>query len=476
MRVAWPPRSSGSPSAHQEPAIDTALGLLAVAALIAANATFVAAEFALVAVDRARLEQQARDGDRRAGLVRRLVRRLSFHLSGAQLGITVTSLVVGFLTGPVIAPLIEPLVAPVLGEASATGVAVTLALVLATVVQMVLGELVPKTVAISRPERTARRLGPVISAYGTVFGPVIRFLNSAADRTVRLVGIEPREELSTVRSLSELQLLFEASTDEGVLARSAGELLERSIRLADKTAADALVPRMDVRSVGLEATVDELVALSRSTGHSRFPVLGADLDDVRGVVHVQAALALPRDERPATRVGDLMVDARVVPETRDLDDLLVDLRDSGAHLAVVVDEYGGTAGIITLEDVLEEIVGDISDEYDAGLTGMARRVGPGQWVLSGLLHRDEVADVCGLEVPDGDYETLAGFVLDRLGHVPAVGERVGCEGWQLEVEAMERHRVAYVRCRAPHPGQGAPSGAEPGAAGVDGGADGSGSR
>ena len=422
---------------------------MAVAALIAANATFVAAEFALVAVDRARLEQLAQDGDRRAGLVRRLVRQLSFHLSGAQLGITVTSLVVGFLTGPVLAPLVEPLVEPVVGSGRSTGVSVTLALVLATVVQMVLGELVPKSVAIARPERTARRLGPIVSAYGTVFGPVIRFLNAAADRAVRLVGIEPREELSTVRSLSELQLLFEASTDEGVLARSAGELLGRSLRLSEKTAADALVPRLDVQAVGLDAPVAELVAQSRRTGHSRFPVIGADLDDVRGVVHVQAALGLPRGERAVATVATLMVDALVVPETRDLDDLLGDLRGNGAHLAVVVDEYGGTAGIITLEDVLEEIVGDISDEYDVGLTGLARQVGPGRWVLSGLLHRDEVADVCGFDVPDGEYETLAGFVLDRLGHVPEVGEQLHSEGWDLEVDAMDRHRVAYVRLAAP---------------------------
>lgn len=445
----WPPGPVRPPRRPQEPAIDTALGLLAVAALIAANATFVAAEFALVAVDRARLEQQARDGDRRAGLVQRLVRRLSFHLSGAQLGITVTSLVVGFLTGPVIAPLVEPLVEPIFGEGSSAGVSVTVALVLATVTQMVLGELVPKSLAIARPEATARRLGPVVSAYGTVFGPVIRFLNAAADRTVRLFGIEPREELSTVRSLSELQLLFEASTDEGMLARSAGELLDRSIRLADKTAADALVPRLDVQAVGLDDPVSELVARSRQTGHSRFPVVGADLDDVRGVVHVQAALALPRSERGAATVEALMVEAPVVPETRDLDDLLTDLRDSGAHLAVVVDEYGGTAGIITLEDVLEEIVGDISDEYDVGLTGLARQVGAGRWVLSGLLHPDEVEDVCGFEVPDGEYETLAGFVLDRLGHVPQVGDVVRSDGWELVVDAMDRHRVAYLRLAAP---------------------------
>ena len=407
-----------------------------------------AAEFALVAVDRTRLDQQAADGDRRAGLVVRLVRHLSFHLSGAQLGITVTSLVVGFLTGPVIAPVLEPLVEPIFGEGSATGAAVTLALVVATVAQMVLGELVPKSVAIARPERTARRLGPVVSAYGTVFGPVIRFLNAAADRTVRLFGIEPREELSTVRSLSELQLLFEASTDEGVLAGEAGELLDRSIRLAGKNAADALVPRLDVHAVPLEATVAELVAASGDTGHSRFPVIGADLDDVRGVVHVQAALGLPRADRSSTPVAELMDDVVVVPETRDLDDLLGDLRDQRAHLVVVVDEHGGTAGIITLEDVLEEIVGDIADEYDEHLTGLARRVGPAQWVLSGLLHPDEVGDVCGLVVPDGDYDTLAGFVLDRLGRVPEPGDGFEIDGWRLEVTAMDRHRVAFVRCSA----------------------------
>jgi CBS domain containing-hemolysin-like protein len=433
----------------QEPTIPTALGLVAVALLIAANAFFVAAEFALMAVDRSRIDQRAEGGDRRAGLVRTLVRHLSFHLSGAQLGITVTSLVVGVLAAPLVSDLLRPILEPLVGGSAAGGVGVVVGLVLATAVQMVVGELVPKTLAIALPEATAVRLARPVHLYGVVFGPVVRFLNAAANATVRAVGIVPREELATVRSLPELQLLFQSSTDEGTLARSAGQLLARTIRLADKTAADALVPRLDVVAVDLDTTLVDLAALSCATGHSRFPVHGADLDDVRGVVHVGALFGVPRDARARTTVAEVMGEALVVPESRDLDDLLADLRSGRNHLAVVVDEYGGTAGIITLEDVLEEIVGEISDEYDTHLTGLARPDGDGAWSVTGLAHPDEVEALCGFTVPEGDYETLAGFVLEQLGRVPRVGDRLVADGWGVEVLEMDRHRVARVRLTVP---------------------------
>ena len=402
-----------------------------------------------MAADRSRIEHLAADGDRRATLVESLLRHLSFHLSGAQLGITITSLVVGFLAGPVVAPLLEPALEPVVGAGAVEGVAVAVALVLATVGQMVLGELVPKTAAIAKPEATALRVARPVSVYGRVFGPVIRMLNRSADATVRLLGIEPREELATVRSLPELQLLFAASADEGVLARSAEELLHRSIRLANKTAADALVPRPDVRAVPLEATAQELVVVAAETGYSRFPVLGTDLDDVRGVVHVKAVLGVDRAERVRTPVAELMGEVHAVPESRQLDELLTEMRDARNHLAVVVDEYGGTAGIITLEDVIEEVVGDIADEYDVQLAALVRRLGPGRFSLAGSLHLDEVADVTGLELPEGDYETLAGYLLDRLGAIPTGGEQVEVDGWRLRVDEMDRRRIATVLLDAP---------------------------
>jgi CBS domain containing-hemolysin-like protein len=433
------------------PSIDTALGLVAVALLIIANGLFVAAEFALVAVEPNRLDRQIDAGDRRAKLVRSLLRRLSFHLSGAQLGITVTSLVLGFIAEPAIGGALAPLLEPVVGESGVTGVSVAIAFVLATVAQMVMGELVPKGIAIARPDPTARRLAPFVAIYGTVCGPLVKVLDGAANWTVRRLGMEPAEELSHVRTLPEFELLVSAATEEGTLAGSASELLARSIRFGEKTAADALIPRPDMRALGSEESVSDLVAAARSTGHSRFPVFGADLDDVRGIVHVRSAHAIPYAQRAVTPVAEIMTGVLAVPESRELEDLLVDMRRERQHLAVVVDEYGGTAGIVTLEDIVEEIVGEIGDEHDAPTANLTQDVRPGVHVLSGGLHADEVEALTGFEIPEGEYETLAGFVLDALGHIPKVGEKLSRDGWVVEVVEMDRHRIAEVELQAPPP-------------------------
>ncbi len=440
-------RRRPAPRTKRRHPIDLAFGLLAVVLLIAFNGVFVAAEFALVAVDRTKIERAMAEGSRRARIADGLLRHLSFQLSGAQFGITVTSLILGFLAQPVVAQLIEPLLEPFVGERAVAGISLIVALALTTTVQMVVGELVPKSLAIARPEATTLRLGPLMRIYGIVAGPVLRILDGAANRIVRALGVEPQEELSNVRSLTELLVMVETSTEEGTLDGGASALLTRSIRFGSKTADDALIPRMAVKALPIDATVIELVQLSTETGHSRFPIYGTDLDDVRGVVHVRRAHTVPRDQREAVRVADLMAPVLGVPESRDLDDVLVDLRRARTHLAVVVDEYGGTAGILTLEDVLEEIVGEIDDEHDrpTDLTHVRRR---GEFVVDGTYHLDEVLDLCGLELPEGEYETIAGFLLDRLGHIPAEGESVDEGDWRIEVAAMDRRRIAEVRIAA----------------------------
>jgi CBS domain containing-hemolysin-like protein len=408
---------------------------------------FVAAEFGLVAVDRARLDQRADAGDRRARTARQLVRHLPFALGGAQLGITLTTLVLGFLAQPVLAGLFQPALQPFLGEAASWSVALTLALTLATTASMVLGELIPKSLAIAEPEKAAVAMARPLQLFSTTFRPLIWLLNRAANRIVRALGIEPQEELSSVRSLPELALLFQASADEGVLAGNASALLTRSVRFGQKSAADVLVPRVALKAVQAEATAADLVALAAATGYSRFPVYGADLDDIVGVVHVKAVHAVPVEERPLAPVSRLMAEAVVVPESRFLHDVLRDIRRSRHHLLVVVDEYGGTAGILTLEDVLEEIVGEIDDEYDLLTPRLEVEESAGTYVLSGSLHPDEVRDAIGFEVPPGEYETLAGFVLDRLGHIPEAGERFDYDGWDFEVADLDRRRVTRVRVR-----------------------------
>ena len=400
-----------------------------------------------MAVDRDQVGIDETAGVRGARSTRGALRQLSFHLSGAQLGITVTSLVVGFIAEPTVAGAIEPLFDDVVGEGRSGGVSIAVALVLVTVLSMVAGELVPKSVAIARARPTAYRLVPAMLVISRVFGPLISMLNGAANWTVRRFGIEPQEELTSVRSLEEFELLIRSSGAEGTLEPQSLTLLTRSLRFAGKDAAEALTPRPSVEAVSVEATVAELAARAVETGRSRFPVIGADLDDVRGVVHVKDVYGVTFEDRPSTAVTQIMVPPFVIPETRDLGALLADLREVGSHLAVVVDEHGGTAGIITLEDVLEELVGEIDDEHDRRTARLTAVVRPGEWRLDGSLHRDEVYDACGLSVPDGDYETLAGFVLARLGRIPDVGEAFDHDGWHVTVDALDGLRVSRVVVR-----------------------------
>lgn len=422
--------------------------MLVAIALVAANAAFVAAEFALVAVDRTRVDERARQGSAAAARVQGLLDRLSYHLSGAQLGITVTSLMLGFLAEPSVAAVIEPGLEAIFGDVPA-GVSIALALAIATVVQMVFGELVPKSLATSRPLESSLALARPTAIYGTIARPVVGGLDSLAARITRRLGVEPADELEGTPDRDELEHLIRSSGEEGMLDEGEVDLLTRSIRLADKSADDAMVPRVRVVAIHEDATVDDLVALAVSTGHSRFPVMAEGLDDLVGVVHVKAVHGVPIDERSRTRVAELMAPVVAVPETRDLDELLVELRGGGQQLAAVIDEHGGTAGIITLEDILEELVGEIDDEHDEITTSLTRVEAMGSTVVPASLHPDEVRDLTGFEMPDGEYETLAGLVLDRLGEIPTPGDRCTVDGWRLEVVAMERLRIASVRVVAP---------------------------
>lgn len=425
------------------------------AALILANAFFVAVEFALVAVDRTKLELAADDGSATARNALALLGRLSFNLSGAQLGITITSLALGILTEPVVAVLLEPIAGNLIGERSALVVSVVVALAFTTTVQMVAGELIPKSVAVSRPMATTMGLARWFHLYALVFRPVIAFSNAVANLLLHLVGVQPAEELSTVRSREELRRLVHTSEEGGTLRAPTATLLDRSFRFGDKTAADALTPRVAVVGLALDAEVGDLMDVSAETGLSRFPVHEGDLDEILGVVHVKEVLGLPRERRRTMPLSLLVSDVDMVPESKPLDELLEELQRNAAHMAVVLDEYGATAGIITVEDLIEEIVGDISDEHDPDVELPPVRTWGGAHQLSGRLHPDEVREACGLNMPDGSYDTLAGFVLDRLGHIPEVGETFVHDGWELSVREMDGHRVSVVRVVAPPPGDGA---------------------
>jgi len=422
---------------------------VAVIVLILACGVFVAVEFALVTVDRDRVEQDAATGHRGARLADAALRKLSSNLSAAQLGITLTSLVIGFLVEPTVATLMEPFLGGLVGENRAAGLSVVLALGLATAVQMVLGELVPKSIAVARPTRVAYALVGPLRVFAAIFDPLIRVLNVAANGAVRLLGIEPHEELRQVRSLAELELLIRSSGEEGTLEPETFTLLTRTLRFGAKTAADALVPRRVLRYLTTDATVAELVRTTVETGFSRFPVYRRHLDDVAGVVDVNDVYRVPYEARATTPVTELVTEAFVVPETRDLAHLLIDMQRRGAPFALVVDEYGGMVGAISREDVLEEIVGPIADEHDPAAPTLIRAEGPGEWLVDGGLHHDDVFEACGFELPEGDFETLAGFVLVRLGHIPDPAEQFVYRGWTVGVVAMEGHRIATIRLVAP---------------------------
>lgn len=409
------------------------LGLFISFLLIAANAFFVAVEFALVAADRNKLEALAAEGRRPARAAVAALRRMSFHLSGAQLGITISSLVLGFLTEQII---------------EGSGALVVLALAVATVFQMVVGELIPKNVAVSRPETSAMILSPAATVVHGILAPFIRLFNGAANATVRWIGIEPTEEIEAIASIDELEYLIRTSGAGGALNPETQALLTRTIRFSEKTAADALRPRGQIAAVPLDATIDDLVTIVEETGHSRYPVFGEGIDDIRGVVDVTAAFDLGVSQRSTTRVADVMVEPVVVPETRELLDILADMTDAGTQLFVVIDEHGGTEGILTLEDALEEIAGEIDDEYDESEV-LSVDHADGVFLVSGTLGWSELHEVCGLTLPDGDYETVAGFFLSRFGSIPAEGDRIEFEGWVLEVGEMDGRRIASLVLTAP---------------------------
>jgi CBS domain containing-hemolysin-like protein len=431
----------------------TAWILLGVAGvLIAGNAVFVAAETALVTVDRSLVESRAREGSVRFGRVRGALQRLSTYLSGAQLGITVTSLAIGLVAEPSLATLLRGPFEALGLDADVTEVAaLALALLLATAVQMVFGELVPKNIALSRPAGSVVWVVVPLLVFTKVTRPLITVLNGAANQLLRLVGVEPVEELRSARTPDELASLVRRAGVQGALGSETAVLMERSLSFSAKTAADVMTPRTRVRTVSDSAPVATVIDAARDTGHSRFPVVGESVDDIRGLIHVKQTVTVPALDRGTTRVREVMGEPMLVPPTMALDRLLHLLQQRSLQLAVVVDEYGGTAGIVTFEDLVEELVGDVVDEHDSPAPGIWREP-DGSWLLSGLLRPDEIEAAIGLELPTGraSYETVAGLILQLLRRIPDVGDQVDVPGATLSVDRLEGRRIDRVLVRL-HP-------------------------
>ncbi len=427
--------------------------------LILACGVFVAAEFSLIAVNRPAVERLAERGDRRARGVMRALTSLSTQLSSAQVGITITNLLIGFLAEPAIAKLIEPVLRQAgVSESAVRGVAIALGLGLATMLTMVFGELVPKNFAIAKPMATAKYVQGIMHVFTSAMRLPIRLLNGSANALLRQFNIEPQEELASARSADELISLVRRSAEKGTLPRETAIMIERSLNFGDLTALDVMTPRVRVRAVPQNASIATLLELARTTGLSRFPVYDTTLDDIVGLAHIKHALAVERDERKTRLVSSIARPPLLVPSTIELEPLLEELRKGGLQMALVIDEFGGLDGLVTMEDLLEEIVGDVQDEHDRK-TAAIRMAKDGSWLLSGLLRPDEIGEQLGLFLPEEEeVETLGGLMFHHMEKIPVVGDATELNAvdrrgktivTHLSVERMDGHRIDRVRLRAP---------------------------
>ena len=429
----------------------TLLGILAVVVLVLANAFFVAAEFALVGARRTRLEELIQQGQRKAILARRAVQSLGRYISATQLGITLASLGLGWIGEPAFAHVIAGLFdwLPEGARPWAThGVAVAVAFALITLLHIVLGELVPKAVAILYPEQVVLWAALPLTAFVWVMTPPIWILDHAANGLLNLLGINPRGEAERLHSPDELRMLVEQSEEGGSLATEDARLLEGVFEFSEKTAQEVMTPRTRMVALEADSSVQRAAAVIATAGRSRYPVYGETLDDIVGVVHAKAILAALRED-PERPLKDVMRPPLFVPGTRQVEDVLADMKRQRTHLALVLDEYGGTAGLVTMEDLLEEIVGDIEDEYDR-----AERPAPqpdGATLLEGTLPLGDLAERTGIEIEDEDYTTLGGYLFGRLGRLPRPGDTVTVRERTFEITEMEGRRVKSVRLLPPPP-------------------------
>jgi CBS domain containing-hemolysin-like protein len=406
---------------------------------------FVASEFALVNLDRNDLEARQARGEKRLTTTINALKITSTHLSGAQLGITLTTLLTGYTFEPAISRMLSgPLLTAGLPESAVPAVGSVVGIFLATIFSMVIGELVPKNFALALPLATAKVVVPFQALFTAVFKPVILLFNNTANAIIRSFGIEPKEELSGARSAEELSSLVRRSALEGVLDADHAVLLHRTLRFSEHSAADVLTPRVRMTAVNADDTAEEIIALATTTGYSRFPVIGEDRDDVLGVLHVKQAFAVALEDRSRVTASELMFAPLRVPESMGVDTLLVLLRKQGLQVAIVSDEHGGTAGIVTLEDLVEEIVGELEDEHDRARAGVVR-IGR-SITFDASLRPDELLDRTGITVPDDeDYDTIAGFVTDQLDRIPELGDEVQIDGGTLRVERVLGTHVERIR-------------------------------
>jgi CBS domain containing-hemolysin-like protein len=421
------------------------LGLTAVVVLVLANAFFVAAEFALVGARRTRLDEMARSGDRKARLARRAVQSLDRYISATQLGITLASLGLGWIGEPALAQLMHDAFSWLPGRAAALmthTVAATVAFIVITVLHIILGELVPKAIALRHPEQVSGWVAVPLVGFGWLMAGPIALLNGTANRLLHLVGIQPAGETERLHSPEEIRMLVEQSTEGGSMLQEDARLLEGVFEFSEKTAQEVMTPRTQMIALDAILTVEEAADQVAVARRSRYPVYSESLDEIIGVVHAKDILSAIRAQ-PGSRVRDIMRPPLFVPGTREVEDVLADMKRLKSHLAVVLDEYGGTAGLVTMEDLLEEIVGPIYDEYDR----QERLPAPDEKgaLLDGAMAISEFNTEYGAALDDTDYTTIGGYVFGHIGRLPKPGDRVTVPPFTLEVIEMDGRRVKTIR-------------------------------
>ncbi|HET9275670.1 MAG TPA: hemolysin family protein [Gemmatimonadales bacterium] len=420
------------------------LGLVLVVALVAANAFFVAAEFALVGARKTRLDEMARAGDRQAALARRAITHLDRYISATQLGITLASLGLGWIGEPAVASVVEDaftwLPAGFKGIATHS-VAVVIAFAFITVLHIVLGELAPKAIALLFPERVSRWVAAPLMGFSFVMAWPIRALNGTANQILRLFRIKPAGEHERVHSPEEIRMLVEQSQEFGTLGREDARLLAGVFEFSEKTAEEVMTPRTAVVAVAADSTVEAAADVVAEAQRSRYPVYEETLDEVVGVVLAKDILRAVR-QAPGSSVRSIMRAPLFAPGTREVEDVLADMKRLKLHMAIVLDEYGGTAGLVTMEDLLEEIVGAIEDEYDVAKKLAAK---DGARLLDGAMTIGDFNSAYDADLSSEDYTTLGGYLFGQLGRLPAVGDRVATAKHTFEIAEMEGRRVRAVR-------------------------------
>jgi CBS domain containing-hemolysin-like protein len=419
--------------------------LVAAVFLLLLNGFFVACEFAFIAVPRTRVDHLVEQGNRRAIYVQRSVRQLSLMLAGAQLGITIASLGLGAVAEPAVAHLLEVGLSSIaeIPESVLHPLAFVIALSLVVFLHMVIGEMAPKNLTIARPEQAALWLAPPMRAFVWIFRPFIWLLNAIANGFLRMVKVEPTDELETAFTAQEIRVMVRESEREGLLKRFEQQLLSGALDLGGRDAASVMVPRTEMTAVENGATAAEIEQIVVETGHSRIPVYVEDLDHVIGFFHIKDLLRIEDGNRDRPLPRRLIRQMLVVPETRKLQPLLFDMRRERRQLALVIDEHGGTAGVVSLEDLLEELVGEIRDEHDLTEADVERLDG-GRFVVPGSYRIGDLQNRLGVEIPEGEYETVAGFIMERLGRIPKRLDTVEQDGWRLRVQSMYKRRVMRV--------------------------------